>query len=134
MSGYEQRIQSHGLKLEEHIASTAGSPIDMTQWFYFLAFDVMGDFAFATSFDMLKKKDWHYAVVLLRRALSLLGPISSVPWLAQLAFSFPIIPIIKDWNKMIAWCAERMSEQIHVSLFMILIPFTLPSTYAWLLG
>ncbi|KAJ4294979.1 hypothetical protein N0V90_006987 [Kalmusia sp. IMI 367209] len=114
MSGYEQRIQSHGVQLEKHIASTAGQPIDMTQWFYFLAFDVMGDFAFATSFDMLKSKKWHYAVVLLRRALSLLGPISSVPWLAQLAFSFPVIPIIRDWNKMIAWCAQRMSEQIHV--------------------
>lgn len=113
MAGYEKRIQSHGVQLEKHISSTAGNPINMTQWFYFLAFDVMGDFAFARSFHMLENKAWHYAVVLLRRALSLLGPISSVPWLAQLAFSFPVIPIIRDWNRMIAWCAERMVEQIN---------------------
>lgn len=72
----------------------------------------MGDFAFAKSFDMLESKEWHYAVVLLRRALTLLGPFSSVPWLAQLAFSFSVIPIIRDWNRMLAWCADRMAEQI----------------------
>ncbi|KAF2260598.1 putative benzoate 4-monooxygenase cytochrome P450 [Lojkania enalia] len=119
MSGYEERIQSHGVKLEKHIASTAGESINMTQWFYFLAFDVMGDFAFAKSFNMLESKEWHYAVVLLRRALGLLGPVSSVPWLAQLAFSFPVIPIIRDWNRMIAWCAERMAEQIQISSWLI---------------
>ena len=118
MEGYEERIRTHVLQLEKHIASTAGSPTNITKWFYFLAFDVMGDFAFAKSFDMLESKEWHYAVVLLRRALTLLGPFSSVPWLVQLAFNFPFIPIIRDWNRMLAWCADRMAEQIqfdHVS-------------------
>ena len=112
---YESRIRDHALLLEKHIASTAGQPINITQWFYFLSFDVMGDFAFSKSFDMLESKEWHYAVVLLRRALCLLGPFSSVPWLAQIAFSLPMIPIIRDWNRMLSWCADRMAEQIQVS-------------------
>ncbi|KAF2649441.1 putative benzoate 4-monooxygenase cytochrome P450 [Lophiostoma macrostomum CBS 122681] len=110
---YECRIRDHALLLEKHIASTAGQPINITEWFYFLAFDVMGDFAFSKSFDMLENKQWHYAVVLLRRALGLLGPFSSVPWLAQVAFSLPVIPIIRDWNRMLSWCADRMAEQIQ---------------------
>ena len=64
---------------------------------------------------MLENEEWHYAVLLLRRALRLLGPFSSVPWLAQLGFKFPIIPIIRDWNRMISWCSDRMDEQIDVS-------------------
>ena len=102
--------------LEKYIASTAGDPINVTQWFNFLAFDVMGDFAFAKSFDMLKSNQWHWVVTLLRRALSLLGLFNSLPWLAQLGSSFPIIPIINDWNRMLRWCADRMAEQLHVSL------------------
>lgn len=75
----------------------------------------MGDFAFGKSFNMLEDKEWHYSVVMLRRALNLLGPLSSVPWLVQLAFSLPFIPIVRDWNKMITWCADRMKERIQVS-------------------
>jgi hypothetical protein len=119
LPGYEERIQSHGVLLEKRIAESAGTPINITKWFYFLAFDVMGDFAFDKSFDMLESKEWHYAVVLLRRALGLLGPFSSVPWLAQLAFNFPIIPIIRDWNRMLGWCADRMAEQVDVSKSLV---------------
>ncbi|KAF1992980.1 putative benzoate 4-monooxygenase cytochrome P450 [Amniculicola lignicola CBS 123094] len=116
---YESRIRSHAMLLEKHIASLDGNTINITEWFYFLSFDVMGDFAFSRSFGMLEHKEWHYAVVLLRRALSLLGPFSSVPWLAQLAFSFPIIPIIRDWNRMLSWCADRMVEQVLISSWLI---------------
>lgn len=115
LEGYELRIQEYGMLLEKHIACTAGKPIDVSTWFYFLSFDVMGDFAFGRSFNMLEGKKWHYAVLMLRRALNLLGPLSSVPWLVQLAFSFPIIPIVRDWNKMINWCADRMADRISVS-------------------
>ena len=115
LEDYEQRIQSYGELLEQHIASASGQPVDVSTWFYFLSFDVMGDFAFAKSFKMLEDKDWHYAVVMLRRALIMLGPLSSVPWLVQLAFTFPMIPVVRDWNKMIFWCAERMGERINVS-------------------
>ena len=120
LEGYELRIQKHGTLLEEQIACAAGEPIDVSKWFYFLSFDVMGDFAFAKSFNMLESKDWHYSVTMLRRALNLLGPLSSVPWLVQLAFSFPIIPIVRDWNKMVSWCSDRMKERVLVSSALFL--------------
>ena len=116
MEGYRKRIHSHVRVLEQHIAAEVGNPIDVTQLIYFLAFDVMGDFAFAKSFNMLENKEWHYAVVLLRRALALLGPFSSVPLLIQIAFSLPFIPIIRDWNRMLRWCSTRMTEQIPASV------------------
>lgn len=115
LEGYELRIQKYGTLLEQHIACIVGKPIDVSTWFYLLSFDVMGDFAFAKSFNVLESREWHYSILMLQRALNLLGPLSSVPWLTQLAFSFPIIPIVRDWNKMINWCADRMKERIHVS-------------------
>ena len=115
LEGYDLRVQKHGRLLERHIADSAGKPVDVSTWFYFLSFDVMGDFAFAKSFNMLENKEWHYSVLMPRRALNLLGPLSSVPWLVQLAFSFPIIPIVRDWNRMIDWCANRMQDRIQVS-------------------
>ena len=75
----------------------------------------MGDFAFAKSFKMLEDQRWHYAVIMLRRAMNLLGPFSAVPWLFQLFLSFPLIPIVRDWNRMIDWCAKRMSDRIEAS-------------------
>lgn len=115
LADYESRINTYGEVLERHIAATTGEPVNVSEWFYFLTFDVMGDFAFARSFKMLEDEKWHYAVLMLRRALTLLGPFSSVPWLIQLALSFPIIPIVRDWHTMIKWCSDRMTERIEVS-------------------
>ena len=114
MIDYEERIQIYGEKLEQCIARTAGESVDVSTWFYFFTFDVMGDFAFAKSFRMLENERWHYAVSMLRRALNLLGPLSSVPWLFQLALSMPFIPVVQDWNRMIAFCSDRIAERIEV--------------------
>lgn len=124
LADYEDRVNTYGQQLENHIAATAGQPVDVSKWFYFLTFDVMGDFAFARSFKMLEDERWHYAVLMLRRALTLLGPLSPVPWLIQLAFSIPLIPIVRDWNTMIQWCSDRMTERIGVSnqLLCLLLP------------
>lgn len=76
----------------------------------------MGDFAFARSFDMLRDQKWHHAVLMLRRAMSLLGPLSPVPWLAQIGFS--VIPnnwVVKDWYSMMGWCKQRMADRIDVN-------------------
>ncbi|KAG7009753.1 hypothetical protein G7Y79_00001g000250 [Physcia stellaris] len=89
LAQYDERIRSYATYLEEHIAKSAkqGHSVDVTAWFYWFSFDVMGDFAFAKSFDMLRDEKWHHVVLLLRRAMSLLGPLSPVPWLAQIGFS-----------------------------------------------
>ncbi len=114
LQNYQDRITTYGEQLERHIAASTGEPVDVSTWFYFFSFDVMGDFAFAKSFNMLRDEKWHYAVIMLRKALTLLGPLSPVPWLAQLAFSFPKIPIVRDWKRMVSWSAERMGERIEV--------------------
>jgi hypothetical protein len=75
----------------------------------------MGEFAFARSFGMLQDEKWHHAVIMLRKAMSLLGPLSPVPWLAQIGFSLgPHCWLVKDWYTMVGWCKRRMTERIEV--------------------
>ncbi|KAK6957361.1 hypothetical protein Daesc_000145 [Daldinia eschscholtzii] len=112
---YEERVVEYAETLAAQIEklSLEDSPVNVSDWFYWFTFDVMGEFAFARSFGMLKDKRWHFAVRLLRRAMSLLGPFSPVPWIAQIAFYIiPWMYIVRDWLSMMQWCKDRMGERI----------------------
>lgn len=87
----------------------------MTEWFHAFSFDLMGEFAFGKSFDILETGQVHHAVRLLRRMMSLLGPMTPVPWLGQLALAFPVVQIARDWNSMVNWCGAQMEKKIEVS-------------------
>lgn len=115
LADYDDRITAYGHKLEAHIANTLGKPVNVTQWFFFFAFDVMGEISFSRSFDMLESERFHPVLILLRNAYTILGPLSPVTWLIQLALSMPWIPVVKGYNTMLQWCFDRMSERIDVS-------------------
>jgi hypothetical protein len=69
----------------------------------------MGEFAFAKSFRI--------AVIMLRKAMRLLGPLSPLPWLAQIGFYImPWMYVVRDWLAMLVWCPDRMTERIKVLL------------------
>ncbi|GAP85608.1 putative cytochrome P450 [Rosellinia necatrix] len=91
----------------------ANEPCEMRDIFYWLGFDIMGDFVFNKSFDMLSSGKWHHMVVNLQRALALLGPASPAPWLIQLAFRvFPRVYQIGDWFKMTDWTHVQIGERL----------------------
>ncbi len=75
----------------------------------------MGEFAFAESFGMLDNQHYHHVILMLRRALNLLGPFSPVLWLARIGFAlFPYVWRMADWNNMMAYCQEKMNQRIKV--------------------
>ena len=74
----------------------------------------MGEFAFGKSFDMFEDEEWYFAIRMLRRAMLLLGPFNSVPWLAQIDFSFfPNTWVIGEWHGMMDFCRDQMEERIR---------------------
>ncbi|RYP42639.1 hypothetical protein DL767_000008 [Monosporascus sp. MG133] len=85
---YEERVVEYAETLASRIEqlSQENGSVNVSDWFYWFTFDVMGEFAFARSFDMLRDEKWHFAVQLLRKAMGLLGPLSPVPWIAQIGF------------------------------------------------
>jgi cytochrome P450 len=112
---YQGRIARYGRELEACLAAQHGAPVDVTEWFYWYSFDFMGDFAFAQSFRMLQTAQWHHGVRLMRGGLSLLGYLSPVPWLGQVALSYAFLPPVRRWNEMVKWCGDLMQERIQVS-------------------
>ncbi|KAJ5720411.1 uncharacterized protein N7483_008345 [Penicillium malachiteum] len=92
---------------------TAEKASEMTDLLYWIGFDRMGDFIFSRTFNMLSRQKWHHVIVLLQRALSLLGPLSPLPWFLHLCFKlFPRIWILKDWFQMVSWCEMRLTERL----------------------
>ena len=116
---YEEKILKYIDQLDTCIEADARAQkvSDVTNLFYWFGFDAMGDFVFNKSFGMLQDQEWHHIVLLLQRALSILGPFSPVPWLLQLGLKcMPRISVLKDWFDMVAWCERQMRERIKVDL------------------
>ena len=104
------------MQLEQAIAQNIGQEININQFFYWFSFDVMGQFAFSKSFDMLEDQHWHYSIQMLRSGLALVGPFTPVPWLVRIAFDIPVLRIVRDFEAMAAWCTNRMDDRIKVRM------------------
>lgn len=79
-------------------------------WF---GFDIMGEFVFSKSFGMLETQKWHHIIVRLQRALSLLGPMTPLPWFVHIALDLALrVSVLKDWFDIIAWCQSQMKFRL----------------------
>ena len=115
---YQQRALRHAIELEAIISEAASSKrvVDFKSLAYWFSFDVMGLFAFDRSFDMIHRKEWRYALDMLRRAFAIVAPVSPVPWLAHIGFAFfKGRWVVRPWHSMIDWCRNRMMERVEVS-------------------
>ncbi|KAI1814977.1 cytochrome P450 [Poronia punctata] len=123
---YDERIVQYGELLATQIQSLAdegaavgdskgATIINVTEWFSWFSFDLMGEFAFAKSFRMLQDRQWHSQLKLLVDGMSMLGGVSPVPWLAQFGLSLkPRVGLSKNWHSMLQWCKECMDERLQV--------------------
>ena len=116
---YEDQVRIYARQLEQIVGQGTGRPISINNYFFWFSWDVMGQFAFSRSFNMMKDQKWHYAVEMLREGLKLVGPSSPVPWFLRIAFDIPLLPIVRNFQKMEMWCAKRMDERIDVRLHVV---------------
>ena len=117
LDGYQERalrfVDQLDCCIEADVA--AGRVSEVTDLLYWFGFDRMGDFIFNKTFDMLSRQRWHHVILLLQRALSILGPLGPVPWLVQIAFKvLPRVGILKDWFDMMTWCEAQMLDRMKV--------------------
>ncbi|KAI0400729.1 cytochrome P450 [Xylaria palmicola] len=122
---YEQHIVHYGELLATQVETIVreststggreGATINVTDWFSWFAFDVMGEFAFSRSFQMMQEKKWHSKVRLLVDGMGAIGPVSPVPWLAQLAMSIrPRNHLTKNWHSLLRWCKDCMDRRLEL--------------------
>ena len=105
----EVKIVGYATQLAQAFRAADEAAVEVTNWFSFFSFDVMGDLAFAKSFDTLANCHWHNSVKLVQNGMDFLGIATPVPWLAQILFRVP--GVASSWHQMIAWCKLTMNER-----------------------
>ena len=108
-------MERYAIQLQQLIGSTVDEEVVVNQYFYWFSWDMVGQFAFSKSFNMMKEKGWHSALTTLRLGFGCLGFYTPVPWLMRMIFDLPFFPQIRDFKSMIAWASRRMDERIEVS-------------------
>lgn len=88
---YEPRVARYTSRLLEQIDAHVGQPFDLTDWFNFYSFDVMGDLSFGRSFGMLKEGVRHYFMKSLHSDMAALGLFSHMLWLFPIFKAMPIL-------------------------------------------
>ncbi|KAL9055425.1 MAG: hypothetical protein Q9206_003146 [Seirophora lacunosa] len=114
INSYRPRIERQIAVLLQRIseAATTQSTVLVNDMVYWFTFDSMGEFAFNQDFGMMRRQEWHFAVTLSRRALSLVGPFSPAMWLIKIGFAFaPWFSNIRAWLAMLSFCNDQMEAR-----------------------
>ena len=112
LRGYEPRVTAYADQLLEEFKNKEGKPINVSEWFNFYSFDVMGDLAWGKSFGMLRDGIKHYFMVTLHGDMKNVGLFSHLVWLFPI---FKAIPILNSEHKMFwKWINTQVAERKQV--------------------
>ena len=106
---YEGRVTQYTYDLMSKFALFAGKPIDASAWFNYYSFDVMGDFAFGKSFNMLQTGSYHYAITWLDSSMTLLGRFTPIAWAVPVGAIAPIVGA--TFRRFIRFCNAQLDER-----------------------
>lgn len=109
LRGYEPRIRRHNERLLSQMMKLSGQPVNVSHWFNFYSFDVMGDLAFDKDFGMLANGESHWAVSLLNEAMALQG-LKLPTWAFRMLLAIPGLAH-KYW-KFIGYCDEQLNNRM----------------------
>lgn len=109
---YEPRVSHYTGQLIDAIEKQLGSAMEISRWFNYYSFDVMGDLAFGESFNMLVDGKDAYILKQLHTDMKSIGLFSHLTWL------FPFVKRIPglnaDYLKFWTWVGERVNGRIQV--------------------
>ncbi|KAF2099261.1 cytochrome P450 [Rhizodiscina lignyota] len=113
LRGYEERMKPYENRLVEQLRAFGGvQPVNVSDWFNYFSYDVMGDLAFGESFDMLEKGEEHWAIALLNAGMEPMAA-KLPPWVFRVIVAIP--GAAKDYWKFINYCSEQMQKRMEAS-------------------
>ncbi|KAA6415515.1 MAG: cytochrome P450 [Lasallia pustulata] len=124
LRGYETRIMGYQDRLLAQLATIGRQPVNVTKWFNLYSFDIMGDLAFATSFNMLESTEEHFAVKVLDKGLEPVGWMLPT-WMFRLLVAIP--GLANDFVRFVKYCNQRLDERMKMTV-------NTPDVMATLLG
>ena len=113
VNGYHPRVVAHLDAFECKLADQQNQAINVTDWFNFLSFDIMGDVSFGTEFNLVKTGKIHFAIGLIRAGAIPIGFLTPVPWLFRLVASIP--GAMRPFFQLVRWSREEAVRRLKVS-------------------
>jgi hypothetical protein len=119
LRAYQPRMESNIASLVQQIDrySAECGTVNVSRWFNYLSFDVMGDVGFGKNFGMLDKGEKVEVLKKLEDGQKGLGIFGVVPWLFMILTKIPSIR--KEHDVFVEWCAKQILDRREV----ICIPF-----------
>jgi tryprostatin B 6-hydroxylase len=116
LRAYAQRTGVYDDQLITRInaASHLEEPMNVSKWFNYYSFDVMGDLAFGKPFDMLKNNEEHWTVSLMNTGLEALAFLFPI-WLFRVLISIP--GLLKDHQRIVQFCNTQLEKRIQVRMW-----------------
>ncbi|CAG7950259.1 unnamed protein product [Penicillium olsonii] len=110
---YEPIVVKYAKQLVEVVERDLGSPIDMTRWFSYYAFDVMGNLAFGKSFNMIAEGKEAYFLKTIRTDMTNIGYLKHMPWIFPIVMNIPILNAnnLKFWKWIESQFLERSAAE-----------------------
>ncbi|KAF7540210.1 hypothetical protein G7054_g1607 [Neopestalotiopsis clavispora] len=109
LRNYEPRVQDYTNQLMQQLAKRENQPVNVTDWFNFYSFDVMGDLAWGKSFNMLRDGIKHYFMKSLHADMTNVGLFSHLVWLFPI---FKATPILNAENKKFwSWVNKQVADR-----------------------
>lgn len=115
---YEERMAQYRAMLIKSIDQSGGRPIDISKWFNLYTFDVMGDLAYGSSFEMLKTSKEHDAIRLLNAGLKPLAFMLPM-WFFRVMTAIP--GTTREWREFITYCIGQLEQRMQVHLSPLLV-------------
>ena len=110
----EAKVLSHAEHLASKYHAANGGAMNVSDWFLYFSIDVMDELSFAKDLGMKADSKGTKPLQLLREGMHILGPVTPVPWLAQMVFTLP--GAAAGWMSLIDWCKEIMGERLERNL------------------
>ncbi|ENH61737.1 Averantin oxidoreductase [Fusarium oxysporum f. sp. cubense race 1] len=121
---YEDRVAEYTTQILQHIEALQDEPLDISMWFNFYSFDVMGDLAFGKSFDMLSNGTKHPFMELTHSHMLVAGSLSRLAWI------FPLLKRIPIFNQKTCELEERIKQLVD---WRIKNEPDVPDIFSWIL-
>ncbi|KAF2470653.1 cytochrome P450 [Lindgomyces ingoldianus] len=109
LATYEPRIKGKADLFMSQLRKNAGKPLDVSAWAMFFSFDVMGEVGFGKDFNNLVSGVEHPAIQGVHAHMTMLGIMSTVPWLLNLLSSIP--GAAAGYSEFFSFCAGQIREK-----------------------
>jgi cytochrome P450 family 628 len=105
-------VTKYAAQLLSVVADNVGQPIEMSRWFNYYSFDIIGDLTFGKSFDMLITGKDAYMLKTLHEQMQSLGPFLHSTWILGL---FKLIPgLNSSYLEYFVWVKDQVENRIEV--------------------